>query len=78
MMGQLPPAQNELFYDFCLENHVPSIHLLRPIDSVLNLDQLREHLALRSFSHPPPCSTLLSSRSRFVVLESVGCCFKCL
>jgi hypothetical protein len=26
MMGQLPPDQNTLFYDFCLENYVPHDH----------------------------------------------------
>jgi len=29
MVGQLPPAQNGLFYDFCLEQYVPQDHLLR-------------------------------------------------
>jgi hypothetical protein len=38
MMGQLPPAHSELFYDFCLERHVPQDHLLRRIDAVLDLD----------------------------------------
>jgi len=28
MMGQLPPDQNTLFYDFCLEKYVPQDHLL--------------------------------------------------
>jgi transposase len=45
MMGQLPPPQSELFYDFCLEHHVPQDHLLRAIDAVLDLGGLREHLA---------------------------------
>lgn len=44
MMGQLPPAQNELFYDFCLDRHVPQDHLLRRIDRLLDLRGLREHL----------------------------------
>ena len=45
MMGQQPPAQNELFYDFCLETFVPQDHLLRKIDAVLDLSRLRRHLA---------------------------------
>ena len=45
MMGQLPPAQPELFYDFCLDRHVPQDHLLRQIDAVLDLSELRQHLA---------------------------------
>ena len=45
MMGQQPPDQNALFYDFCLEKHVPPDHLLRQIDQVLDLSALREHLS---------------------------------
>ena len=45
MMGQLPPDQNALFYDFCLENYVPQDHLLRQIDPFLDLGDLRDHLA---------------------------------
>ena len=44
MMGQQPPDQNALFYDFCIEQHVPPEHLLRQIDQVLDLSQLRQHL----------------------------------
>ena len=45
MMGQQPPDQNALFYEFSLENYVPQDHLLRQIDPLLNLSPLREHLA---------------------------------
>ena len=45
MMGQLPPDQNALFYDFCLETYVPQDHLLRQIAPFLDLSDLREHLA---------------------------------
>ena len=44
MMGQLPAAQNALFYDFCLERHIPADHLLRQIDQFLDFDQIRQHL----------------------------------
>lgn len=44
MMGQLPQQQNALFYDFCLENHIPKHHLLRHIDQFLDFDQIRTHL----------------------------------
>ena len=44
-MGQLPPDQNALFYDFCLGNYVPQDHLLRQIDPFLDLGDLRDHLA---------------------------------
>lgn len=44
MMGQLPAGQNALFYEFCIERHVPSSHLLRQIDTFLDLSHLRQHL----------------------------------
>ena len=44
MMGQLPAAQNALFYDFCLERHIPPDHLLRHIDQFLDFDSIRLHL----------------------------------
>jgi transposase len=44
MMGQLPAQQNALFYEFCLEKHIPEDHLLRQIDQFLDFDQTRVHL----------------------------------
>ena len=44
MMGR-QNAQDKLFYQFRLEDHVPSDHLLRQLDSVLNFDQVRTVLA---------------------------------
>lgn len=44
MMGQLPPQQNELFYDFCLDKHIPEDHLLRQIDQFLDFEPFKEHL----------------------------------
>ena len=44
MMGQLPPAQNALFYDFNLERHIPTDHLLRRIDQFLDFNAIRQHL----------------------------------
>jgi transposase len=45
MMGQQPGAQDQLFYSFNLEVHVPVDHLLRGIDRFLDLSELRRHLA---------------------------------
>jgi transposase len=45
MMGELPPDQNALFYEFCLENYVPQDHFLRQIDPLLDLSDLRKHLS---------------------------------
>jgi len=43
MMGcQETPAR--LFYDFCLDEHVPSDHLLRGVNRHLDLDDLRQSL----------------------------------
>ena len=43
MMGmQVAPAQ--LFYDFCLDDHVPADHLLRRIDRFLDLESVRTAL----------------------------------
>src|ERR1700732_2974160 len=43
MMGmQTGPAQ--LFYDFCLDDHVPDDHLLRRIDRFLDLQKVRTEL----------------------------------
>lgn len=40
MMGR-QIAQEELFYEFRLEDHVPSDHLLRQLDAILNFDRVR-------------------------------------
>ena len=45
MMGSRDDRQDQLLYDFRLEDHVPEDHLLRRINEVLNLSGLREHLA---------------------------------
>lgn len=38
-------AQEELFYEFRLEDHVPADHLLRRLDAVLNFNRVRSVLA---------------------------------
>jgi transposase len=45
MMGQQAGVQDQLFYSFNLEAHVPAEHLLRGIDRFPNLSELRRHLA---------------------------------
>ena len=45
MMGRLPAGQNQLFYEFCIEQHVPEKHVLRALDRFLDFRQIREHLA---------------------------------
>jgi len=43
MMG-VQAAPERLFYDFCLEDHVPCDHLLRRIDEFLDLASVRQEL----------------------------------
>src|SRR5450631_601044 len=45
MMGQQGSRQDQLFYAFNLEEHVPPTHLLRAIDRFFDLGELRHHLA---------------------------------
>jgi transposase len=44
MMGRLEGGAEKLFYEFSLEDAVPSDHLLRKIDRFLDFDGLRAHL----------------------------------
>ena len=43
MMG-VQATSARLFYDFCLDEHVPSDHMLRSIDRHLSLDEVRQAL----------------------------------
>jgi transposase len=45
MMGPKQEAQPALFYEFSLEDHVPTDHLLRSIDRFVDLSSIRAHLA---------------------------------
>src|ERR1700738_2316941 len=45
MMGPRQADQAALFYEFSLERHVPSAHLLRAIDRFVDLSDVRSHLA---------------------------------
>jgi transposase len=45
MMGPRQVAQGALFYEFSIEDHVPSDHLLRGIDRFVDLGDTRRHLA---------------------------------
>jgi transposase len=45
MMGERVGGQDRLFYEFCLDEVVPDDHLLRRIDSVLDLIWLRRELS---------------------------------
>ncbi len=45
MMGERRVAQDSLFYEFRLEKHVPSSHMLRSIDRFVDLTGLRAYLS---------------------------------
>jgi len=45
MMGEKSGSQDQLFYQFNLDEQVPADHLLRKIDAVLDLSSLRAQLA---------------------------------
>src|SRR5881275_3174939 len=45
MMGKHRVGQDALFYEFSLERHVPSDHLLRAVDRFVDLEGVRAHLA---------------------------------
>ena len=53
MMG-VQATSARLFYDFCLDDHVPSDHILRSIDRHLNFDDVRQALKpfYSSTGHP--------------------------
>jgi transposase len=45
MMGERRVDQAALFYEFSLDRHVPSEHMLRSIDRFVDLEELRAGLA---------------------------------
>src|SRR5258707_3621769 len=45
MMGQRSGDQEQLFYAFKLDDHVPKGHLLRGIDHFFDAGDLRKHMA---------------------------------
>jgi len=45
MMGPKQETQAALFYEFCLEDHVPQDHMLRSIDRFVDLSDIRPHLS---------------------------------
>jgi len=44
MMSERTVAQEALFYNFSLEQHVAADHMLRSIDRFVDLSGVREHL----------------------------------
>ncbi len=71
MMGQQARAQDQLFYSFNLDAHIPSDHLLRGIDRFLDLGGLRCHLG-SFYSHTGRPSVDPELMIRMLI---VGYCF---
>ena len=57
MMGARQVDQAALFYEFSLDRHVPTDHLLRSIDRFVELDALRRELAPSTALSAGPLST---------------------
>ena len=51
MMGRLKSDQGQLFYEFHLSDAVPEDHLVRKIDTALDLSWLRRELCSSLFVH---------------------------
>jgi transposase len=71
MMGHRRVEQPALFYEFSLDRHVPSDHLLRSIDRFVELGELRRELApfYSSLGRPSIDSELM------IRMLLVGYCF---
>ena len=44
MLGRLEPGQEQLFYNFCLDDQIPPNHLVRKLDALLDFDEIRDRL----------------------------------
>jgi transposase len=64
MMGEPVGRQDRLFYEFCVEDRVPTDHLLRKIDVVLDLnwrsDELKPYYS--DTGRPSICPELMIRR----------------
>jgi hypothetical protein len=57
MMGERRMMQEALFYGFSLERHVPNGHLLRKMDRLVDLSEVRAHLNVAWFSNERSATT---------------------
>ncbi len=64
-------APEQLFYDFCLDDHVPDDHLLRQIDGFLDLSNVRGELA----EHYSPIGRPSVAPELMIRMLIVGYCF---
>ncbi|BDC45517.1 hypothetical protein PTKU15_88140 [Paraburkholderia terrae] len=71
MMGQRSGDQEQLFYAFNLDDHVPKDHLLRGVDHFFDAGDLRKHMA-SFYSHTGRPSVDPELMIRMLI---VGYCF---
>jgi transposase len=71
MMGESGGWQDQLFYSFHVEDHVPPDHLLRGINRFLDWSELRKHLST-FYSHTGGPSIDPDLMTRMLI---VGYCF---
>ncbi|KRR08295.1 hypothetical protein CQ12_40915 [Bradyrhizobium jicamae] len=63
MMGRLKSDQGQLFYEFRLGDAVPEDHLVRKIDTALDLSWLRSELAPHYWLKTDSCAAASRSYS---------------
>ena len=89
MLGPKQEAQSALFYDFSIENYIPTGHILRAIDGIIDLSGVRQHLSgfYSTTGHPSvdpelmiplPGRRLHSNLPRGVVFVTARCFTTCL
>ena len=71
MMGRQSADQRRFLYDFCLEDHVPVDHLLRRMDGLLDLGEVRERLK----PHYSPMGRPSVDPALMIRMLIVGYCF---
>ena len=74
MMGRLESGQGKFFYDFCLDDHESSDHLLLRIEAVLDLGWLRAESSpfYSSLGRPSVDPELMVRRLRPNKLKGLG------
>src|SRR5262245_46733693 len=81
MMGDRLVMQESLFYEFCVDEFVPSDHMLRAIDRFIDLSDLRRHLGpfYSSMGRPSidPESACCSSAIALASVQNGDCARKC-
>ncbi len=70
-MGRQSADRRRFFYDFCLEGHVPADHLVRRIDGLPGLGDVRRQLV----PHYSPMGRPSADPEPMIRMLIAGCCF---